>query len=109
MRILVAAKQLEITGALREFIQTQAQKIAKLHKRVTQVRVFIEKVSKKRNDPLANIVTFEIQTPGKNVVVKKHAVDMYQAIVQATESATRQLRKQYEKRMTLKRYRLAQS
>lgn len=107
MKVLVAAKKLEVTGAMRDFIQAHAEKLSKLHKRITQVRVFIEKIPKKNNDPHANMVTFEIQTPGKNVIVKKRAVDMYQAVVQATQAALRQLRKQYEKRETLKRYRLA--
>lgn len=107
MKILVAAKQLEVTQAMRLAIQNQAEKLMRLHKKITQVRVFLEKIPKKNNDPHANAVTIEVHVPGKNVVVKKTAVDMYLAVNQAVNSALRQLRKQYEKRETLKRYRLA--
>ena len=57
----------------------------------------------KSNDPGANSVTFHVSIPGKDLVVKKTAVDMYEAVVDATSGAMRQLRKHYERRRTLKR------
>ncbi len=103
MKVLIATKHLKVTDALHQFIQEQAEKLSKLHKRITLVRVYLETIEKKSNDPHANQVTFEIEIPGKNVVVKKQAADMYQAVTATAEASLRQLRKLYEKRMTLKR------
>lgn len=103
MTVIVESKRLKVTQALRAYIEEQADKLAKLGKGITQVRVHLEKIAKKTNDPHANVVTFHVSIPGKDVVVTKRAVDMYEAIVEATEGAVRQLRKQHEKRRTLRR------
>ncbi len=103
MTVIVESKRLKVTQALRSYIEQQATKLSKLGKGVTQIRVHLENIPKKTNDPGANSVTFHISIPGKDVVVRKTAVDMYEAVVDATSVAMRQLRKNYEKRRTLKR------
>ncbi len=103
MTVIVASKQMKVTAGLRQYVEDQAQKLLKLGKRAAGVRVYLETVRKKSNDQMANVVTYCVELPGKNVVVKKTAVDMYQAILQATASAARQVRKQYEKRRDSKR------
>lgn len=101
--MIVESKKLKVTQALRAFIEAQAEKLLKLEKRVTHIRVYLETIAKKSNDPGANSVTFHVSIPGKDLVVKKTAVDMYEAVVDATSGAMRQLRKHYERRRTLKR------
>jgi len=105
MTVIVESKRMKVTKALRSFIEKQTRKIVKLNKNAKNVRVHLETIEKKSNDPLSNVVTFLVEIPGRNIVIKKHAVNMYDAIVAATESAARQLRKRYEKRKTVQRHR----
>lgn len=103
MTVIVESKRMKITQALRDFVEKQAQRISKLNKDTKNVRVHLETVAKKSNDPLSNLVTFLIEIPGKNVVITKRAVNMYDAVVDASRGAVRQLRKRYEKRQSLHR------
>lgn len=105
MTLIVESKRLKVTQALRDFVEKQAQKLTKLGERsVTKVAVYLETVTKKSNDPSANVVTYALSLPGKKVVVvKKHAVDMYEAIVAASNEALRRVRKIKEKRLDKQR------
>ncbi len=103
MTVLVESKQVKVTQALRDFATHQMEKLSKLGKRVQKISVFLETVGKKNNDPSANRVTVQVEVPGKNVIVRKHAADMYEAIVEAAHGAVRRLRKQTERRITLRR------
>ena len=105
MTVIVESKQMKVTQAIRDFAEKQAQKISKLGKGVMDIRIHLEKIRKKKMDKNANIVTYFVSTPGKNIVVKSKSEDMYNAIVEATESAVRKLRKVNEKRQTIKRAR----
>jgi ribosomal subunit interface protein len=100
MQVIVESKNLTVTEALRLHILKQAQKIERLKKPVTAVRVYLENIKKKSNDPKANGVTFHVEMAGADVTVHKTAVDMYEAIVQAAEGAVRTVRKAAEKRLT---------
>lgn len=104
MTVLVEAKNLKVTDALRSHVTKQAAKLQKIGKSIVAVRVFLETVAKKNNDPHANKVTFKVSIPGKDVVVRKQAVDMYEAIVQAAKGALRQVRKTAERRLTKTRH-----
>lgn len=103
MTVIVESKKMKVTEAIRMFAQKQAQKLMKLGKGVSQIRIHLESVAKKKSDARANMVTYCVSVPGKDIVVKKHAVDMYAAIVDATEGAVRKLRKSHEKRTTMRR------
>ena len=108
MTVIVESKRMKVTKALRDFIEKQTRKIVKLNKKPTQVRVHLETNERKSNDPFSNVVTFLIEIPGKNIVITKHAVNMYDAIVDAATGAARQLRKKHEKRVTRQRTQRAQ-
>jgi len=103
MQVMVEGKEMVVTPGLQAHAQKQAQKITKLSKHVLAVRLFLETIKKKSNDPTANQVTYEIDIPGNDVVVKAHAADMYEAIVKATDAARRKLRKLAEKQRDLNR------
>jgi ribosomal subunit interface protein len=107
MTVIVESKQLRITQALRDFIERQSLKISKLGRHVFRIRVHLETIGKKNNDPQANSVTYHVEVPGKDIVVQRRAVDMYEAVVDATKAALRHLRKMKEKRVTVKRTKLA--
>jgi ribosomal subunit interface protein len=104
MTVLVEAKNLKVTDALRNHVTKQASKLQKISKAIVSVRVFLETVAKKNNDPHANKVTFKVSIPGKDVIVIKEAVDMYEAIIQAAHGALRQVRKTAERRITKARH-----
>lgn len=103
MTVIVESKKMKVTQAIRIFAQDQAEKLKKLEKGVSQVRIYIEKVANKKSDTFSNLVTYHVSIPGKDIIVKKHATDMYAAIVDATKGAARKLRKVNEKKMTMKR------
>lgn len=104
MTVLVESKNIEVTQALRDHIIKHAQKLSKIGKNILGVRVFLETVAKKNNDPHANKVTFSVLVPGKDIVVRKQAVDMYVAVVEAAHAAVRYVRKAAERRMTKSRH-----
>lgn len=103
MTVLIESKQVKVTQAMREFATRQMERLGRLGKNIGKISVYLETVGKKSNDPSANRVTVQVQVPGKNVVVRKHAADMYEAIVDAAHGAVRRLRKQTERRVTLRR------
>lgn len=104
MTVLVEAKNMEVTDAMRQHISKQADKLSKIGKKIISVRVFLETVAKKSNDPHGNKVTFRVMVPGKDIVVCKQAVDMYEAVVQAAHASLRHVRKFAERRMTKVRH-----
>ncbi len=100
MHVIVQSKTLPVTQALRAFVDHQASKLEKLAD-ITKLCVFLENVGKKSNDPQAATVQYLIEIPGrKAVVVRRRAVDMYEAIVDATERAMRQVSKVKERRLS---------
>lgn len=103
MTVIVESKQMKVTKSLRQHVESQAKKLFKLSKKVLGVRVYLETVRKKSNDTMANIVTYTVQLPGTVLVVKKTGVGMYEAIVDATKGAVRQVRKRYERQRDSKR------
>lgn len=103
MTVLVQSNSLKVTKALQKFAEDQARKVFKLGKDVLKIRVYLEKIARRNNDPHANKVTYQVSTPGKDVVITKGATNMYDAIVDATDSAVRQVRKLYERRRDAKR------
>ncbi len=98
MTVLVQAKSIPVTQALYDFVQRQAAKIAKFSGKISQITVYLEQVGKRKtNDPTATIVKYHVKLAGKDVFVSRKAVDMYDAIVDATDRAVRQVRKLKEK------------
>lgn len=103
MQVMVEGKELVVTPAIQAHAEKQAQKITKLHKNVISIRLYLETITKKSNDPSANQVTYEVGIPGQDVVVKANAADMYEAITKATAAAVRRLREVTEKQRDAQR------
>ncbi|MGD9128973.1 MAG: ribosome-associated translation inhibitor RaiA [Candidatus Woesebacteria bacterium] len=100
MRILVQGKDLAVTKALRNFTKDQVnRKLSKISQRINQVRVYFEHISRKNGDPKRAVVRYKVELPGKDIVVKSRAKNLYQAIVTATDTMVRKVRKNKEKRM----------
>lgn len=101
MQVLVEGKELEITPAIREFIDTQVnRKLDKFSQRIMQIRVYLEQIDRKDNDPHRALVRYNVDMAGMSpIVITNKDKDMYKSIVGATEDLVRQLRKIKEKRL----------
>lgn len=104
MNIIVQAKSLKVTRALREFIQRQGQKLSKLKElKVDKVTVYLEQDTKKTTDSKKVCVKYSIEVPGKALWVEINGYDFYDAIVDATNAALRKMRKSKEKKTDYRR------
>jgi ribosomal subunit interface protein len=104
MNILVHAKNLKPTEALRSFIHSQVEKVKRLGLPIQRVQVFLENVTRKTNDPHRASVQLTTDIPGKGrVTVGSQTRDLYMAVGEATNSLMRHLRKEKEKRVDLRR------
>lgn len=103
MHVLIASKTLKITQAMRDFAQEQAEKLERLQQRVSKIRIVMEKMvpgSKREEDVVIKIV---VGLPGKTIVIKHTAHDMYEGLVEAADKVMRQARKFKEKRLDQQR------
>jgi len=99
MEIIVQAKTLKVTRALREFINRQADKLKRLEEaKISKIRVYLEQGTKKDSDDKKVKVKYKLAIPGKDLWVEIHGYDFYEAIVDATDAALRKLRKNKEKK-----------
>lgn len=98
MNIIVQAKSLRVTRALREFIERQAVKLKKLNGlRVSKIEVYLEKGGKRSNSDKRVLVKYKVELPGKVLWVGINGYDFYDATVDATRAALRKLRDNKEK------------
>jgi len=102
MTTLVAAKNFDVTKGIRQHVEGQSSKVKRLTDRVKQIKVYLESVGRRGNNPNANQAKVVLEVPGKDVVVIKKAGDMYQTISLAFSAAARHLRRQIEKRQSKK-------
>ncbi len=103
MDVLVESKTIPVTDALRALAVKQARRISRLGARVLRIRVIFETIGKKRNDAQATMVQFLVELPGRDVVVRRRARDLYQALIDAAHHTARQVRRAKEKRINLRR------
>jgi len=103
MDVIVTSKTLQITQALKAAAVRQATKLFRFGHRILRVRVSLEAVAKKKSNITAAVVQYRVELPGRDVIVRRQAQDMYEALVDAASSAARQVRKVKERRMTFKR------
>ncbi len=98
--VIVQAKSLKVTRALREFIQRQSNKLRKLKDlKISKVTVYLEQDTKKPSDSKKVSVKYSIEIPGKDLWVEINGYDFYDAIVDATNAALRKMRKTKEKKI----------
>ncbi len=96
--VIIQAKSLKVTRALKEFTERQARKLHKIKDlRVNKVLVYLEQATKKDSDQKKVAVKYKIEVPGKDLWIKTMGYDFYDAIVDATNSAVRKMRKTKEK------------
>ncbi len=106
MKILVQAKDMKVTKAIKKFVNEKVKRtIVKHGKKVLGVKVYLETIARKKSDPESAHAKVEIEVPGKNIVVEEKSFDPYQAITGAIKAGARRLRKSQEKKQQKKRSR----
>ncbi len=104
MKIFVYGKELEVTNAIRDFASKQITKrLSKLSSKIQAVRLYLENISRKDNDPQSATVKCQIEIPGKNLLIRSKSHDLYQAISNVAQSASRRLRKTKERKIDQKK------
>ena len=94
MQVLIRAKDFPITEGLQSFTEQQAQKLSRYTKKIIRIETFVEKTRAHTKATIKAVV------PGQDVVVARQANDLYLAIQDAFDRATRVLRKTNEKKQT---------
>ncbi|MEO8582021.1 MAG: ribosome-associated translation inhibitor RaiA [Patescibacteria group bacterium] len=97
MNILVHSKTLKITDGLRQYVMKQVLKLGKFSHKVTAVNVFLETVRTKAGVEQEASAQVHVMIPGKDVVTKSKAHDLYLAVSEAMKDASLSLRKRKEK------------
>jgi len=103
MVVIVESKTIIITEAIRALATRQARKLFHFGHRISRVKVSLEAITRKKNDTQAAVAQYVIELPGKDIVVRRRAKDLYLAITEAANHAARSVRKLKEKRLTQKR------
>jgi ribosomal subunit interface protein len=99
MNVIVQSKTLVVTEAIRSFVRRQVLRLNRRGQKIGQITVFLENVSKKKNDIQSASAKILIDLPGKNIVVQQKAKDLYMAISEAARSATQQVNRAKQKRL----------
>jgi len=99
MNVIVQSKTLVVTAAIRSFVRRQVMRLNRRGEKISQVTVFLENVSKKKNDLRSASAKILIDLPGKNIIVQEKAKDVYFAISEAARAATLQMSKVKARRL----------
>lgn len=103
MNVLVHSKTLQITEGIREYVVKQVRKIGKFSRKVTAINVFLEVSKNKAGVEQEAVAKIQVMIPGKDVLTKSKAHDLYLAIHNAMADAGRGLCKRKEKWMDRRR------
>jgi ribosomal subunit interface protein len=104
MKLLIQAKDMSLTQAIRKFTANKSKKLLKkFGKKVIGIRVYLENIARKKNDPQSAQAKVQVEIPGDDVVVESKSNDAYQAITKAINLAVRSLKKIKGKQMSKRR------
>lgn len=94
---------MKVTQSIQALVQKSLAKLLARGYRISQIKVFIENVARKKNDGKACMAKIEISVPGQVLVVVGYAKNIYQAVLEASHSAVRAVRKAKEKRLDFRK------
>ena len=96
MNLSIVAKQLELTDAIKAYIEEKSSSFEKFHLDVIAVKAIVS--SAEKNGKKGFSIEFIIQLAGKDtVVIKQNDKDLYAAIDLAEERAKKVLRRHHDK------------
>ncbi|MEN8253377.1 MAG: HPF/RaiA family ribosome-associated protein [Patescibacteria group bacterium] len=106
MNVIIQSNSLPVSEAIRNFCQKHCRKLFSKGAQIDKITIFLDKVVRKKNDSKAASAKLHISTPGKDIVIKRQAHDLYNAIVDVANRAQRTLiKKNKKKRMRRKKNR----
>ena len=103
MRVIVYSKTMKVTKAIRDFCQKQCAKLLRGGARVARITVFLDIISRKKSDRTAASAKIHLSLPGKDLVIRRSAHDLYEAIVDTSNRAARYLREHKQRRVKRRR------
>lgn len=92
MNIKITGKNIEVTGAMREYIEKRLERLEKFASEHTDINVVC---SVEREEQIAEI---QVSTGSEFIRVEERNADFYASVDLALDKAERQLRKEKEKR-----------
>lgn len=101
MQVLVRAKDFPITAGLQAYVERKSTKLLKYTNRIIRIETFVEKTRAHTK------ATIKAVLPGKDIVVARNANDLYLAIQEAFDRATRAVRKNTERKQAKHKLRRA--
>lgn len=93
MNIKVVGKNIEITGAIKDYIEKRAERLEKFEGKNTEV-TFVCSVEREEQ-----VIEIQINQNGEFIRIEERNDDLYASIDLAIDKAERQLRKEKEKRV----------
>ena len=99
MNVIVQSKSMKVSHSIQMLVQKSLAKLLARGHRISQIKVFIENVARKKNDGKACMAKIEVSLPGQIVMVVGYAKTIYQAVLQASRNALRAVRKAKERRL----------
>ncbi len=91
MQLQLTGHHLEITPAIREYIEKKLQKIHSLGDRITHIHITLEK------EKVEHVVQANISLPGSQIHIESKSEDMYASIDRLIDKIMRQLKKYRDK------------
>jgi putative sigma-54 modulation protein len=103
MRIIIEAKNLELTQGLRDFIEKKFSSLEKITIPNAEVFVEIEKETMHHHKGKIFSAKAQVQVPGKMLLAKSEQDDMYKAIVGAKDELKVEIEKRKLKKIDTNR------
>ena len=80
MNINVQAKGIDMTDAIKQYVEDKAQMLTKYFDNIVSVDVIVGMNSQHHQKGKIYFAEFNVSVPGKNINLKKEAEDLYKAI-----------------------------
>lgn len=104
MKVIIQSGSIAVTQAIRDFCQKHCKKLLSKGVKVKQITVFLDAVTRKKNDSKAASAKLYISIPGKNIVIKRQAHDLYNAIADVANRAQHLVAKTHQQRKQKRRH-----
>ncbi|HBU06844.1 MAG TPA: ribosome-associated translation inhibitor RaiA [Candidatus Magasanikbacteria bacterium] len=97
MIINIKAKGMDMTPAIKKYVEEKAKTLTKYFENIDDVDVIVGMETHHHNKGKIFYAEFNLQVPGKNLTVRKDAIDLYKAIDKVRDHLKVELEKIKEK------------
>lgn len=104
MKVIIQSGSIGVTKAIRSFCQKHCKKLLSRGVKVKQITVFLDTVVRKKNDAKAASAKLHISIPGKNIIIRRQAHDLYNAIADVVNRAQGLMVKKNQRRKQKRRH-----